>query len=125
MTVPNRQMVDGSCGGTFMMKSEDDTWTLFDNLSNNSIQHASTRRRAPRPKAPKTEGLFQIGHSSDVATQVIDAITRKLDQLMFDGFAPNSAHMNTQHEPCSFCSSPMHHVNDCPTTGNFSYVSNE
>jgi hypothetical protein len=108
-----------------MIKSEDEEWTLFDNLSNNSIQHASTRRRAPGPKAPKTEGIFQIGHSSDVATQVVDAITRKLDQLMVARFAPNSAHMHTQHEPCSLCSSPMHHVNDCPTAGNFSDVSNE
>jgi hypothetical protein len=88
-------MVDASCGGTFMMKSEDDAWTLFDNLSNNSIQHASPRRRAPAPKLQKTEGLFEIGHSSDVAIQVVNAITRKLDQLMVAGFAPNSAHMHT------------------------------
>jgi hypothetical protein len=60
-------MVDASCGGTFMMKSEDEAW-MFENLSNNSIQHASTRRRAPAPKAPKTEGLFEVGHSSNIAT---------------------------------------------------------
>jgi len=76
-------------------------------------------------KAPKTKGLFKIGHSSDVATQVVDAITRKLDQLMVASFAPNSAYMHTQHKPCSLCSSPMHHVNDCPTTRNFFDVSNE
>jgi hypothetical protein len=112
-------MVYASCGGTFMMKSEDEAWTFFDNLINNSIQHASTRRRAPTLKAPKTEGLFEIGHSSDVATQAVDAITRKLDQMMFAGFAPNSATMHTQHAPCSFCSSPMYHTNDCPTAGKF------
>lgn len=119
LTEPNRQMVDASCGGTFMMKSEDEAWTLFENLSNNSIQHASTRRRVPAPKAPKIEGLFEIGHSSDVATQVVDAITRKLDQMMVAGFAPNSTHIHTQHTPCSFCSNPMHHTNDCPTAGKF------
>ena len=37
---------------------------------------------APVLKAPKIEGLFEIGHSSYVAAQVVDAITRKLDQLM-------------------------------------------
>jgi len=120
LTEPNGKMVDASCGGTYMMKSEDEAWTLFENLSNNSIQHASTRRRAPAPKAPKTEGLFEIGHSSDVVTQVVDAITRKLDQMMVASFAPNSTHMYTQHAPCSFCSSPMHHINDCPTAGKFS-----
>jgi hypothetical protein len=30
LTEPNRQMVDASCGGTFMMKSEDEAWTLFE-----------------------------------------------------------------------------------------------
>jgi hypothetical protein len=64
-------------------------------LSNNSIQQASTKRRAPTPKAPKTEGLFEIGHSSDATTQVVDAITRKLYQMMVAGFAPNSTHMHT------------------------------
>jgi hypothetical protein len=122
---PNRQMVDASCGGTFMMKSEDEAWTLFENLSNNSIQHASTRRRAHAPKAPKTEGLFEVGHSSDIATQIVDAINRKFDQLMVAGFAPHSAHTNTLHSPCSFCLSPMHQDNDCPTAANFSNVSNE
>jgi hypothetical protein len=40
-----------------------------------------------------------------MATQVVDAITKKLDQLMTTGFAPNTTHMSTQPEPCSFCSS--------------------
>jgi hypothetical protein len=82
-------MVDASYGGTFMMKSEEEAWTLFENLSNNYVQHASTRHRAPAPKAPKAKGLFEIGHSLDVATQVVDVITRKLDQLMTaDEWAP-------------------------------------
>jgi hypothetical protein len=96
LTEPNRQMVDASCVGTFMMKSEYKAWTLFKNLSNNSIQHVSTRCRAPAPKAPKIEGLFEVGHSSDIATQVVDAIIRKFDQLMVAGFAPRSAHTHTQ-----------------------------
>jgi hypothetical protein len=60
-----------------------------------------------------------------MATQVVDAITKKLDQLMIASFAPNTAHMNTQPEPCSFCSSTMHHVNNCPTVGNYTNISNE
>jgi hypothetical protein len=64
-----------------------------------------------------------------MATQVVDAITRvdaiakKLDQIMIASFAPNTAHMTTQLESCSFCSSTMHHVNDCPTIGNYIDVS--
>jgi len=101
-------------------------WIMFENLSNNSIQHASTRRRELAPKSPKTEVFFfEIGHSSDVAIQVVDAINRKLYQLMVASFAPNSSHMHSQHAPCSLCSSPMHHINDYPTAGNFSDVSTE
>jgi hypothetical protein len=50
----------------------------FNSLAPNSI--AST------PKAPKADGLFEVGHF-DIATQVVDAITRKLDQLMVVGLA--------------------------------------
>jgi hypothetical protein len=66
-----------------------------------------------------------------MSTQVVEAITKvdaiakKLDQRMIAGFAPNTAHTGTQLESCSFCSSTMHHVNDCPTTGNYTDVSHE
>jgi hypothetical protein len=33
-----RSTVDASCGGTFMLKSEDEAWAMFENLSNNSRQ---------------------------------------------------------------------------------------
>jgi uncharacterized coiled-coil protein SlyX len=66
-----------------------------------------------------------------MSTQVVEAITKvdviakKLDQIMIAGFAPNTAHISTQPESCSFCSSTMHHLNDCPTAGNYTDVSHE
>jgi len=45
--------------------------------------------------------------------------------MMVASFAPNSARMHTQHTPCSFCSSSMHHTNDCLTAGKFSDDSTE
>jgi hypothetical protein len=39
-------MVVASCGGAFMLKNEDEAWSMLENLSNNSIQQVSTRRRA-------------------------------------------------------------------------------
>ena len=36
-----RQMVDTSCGGAFMSKSEDEVYTLFEILSENSINYTS------------------------------------------------------------------------------------
>ncbi|GAV67328.1 LOW QUALITY PROTEIN: hypothetical protein CFOL_v3_10834, partial [Cephalotus follicularis] len=43
LTAQNRQMVDASCGGTFMHKSEDEAWQLFESLSENSLHHLSSR----------------------------------------------------------------------------------
>jgi hypothetical protein len=125
LTESSRSTADASYGGTFMLKSEDEAWAMFENLSNNSHQQVSNRRRAPAPKAPKKESLFEIGSLADMATQVVDAITQKLDQMMTAGFAPNAAHISTQPEPCSFCSSTMHQVNNCLTTVNYTDVSNE
>ena len=36
-----RQIVDASCGGVFMSRSEDEAYDLFEMLSENSINHAS------------------------------------------------------------------------------------
>jgi hypothetical protein len=125
LTKTSRSTVDASCEGTFMLKSEDEAWAMFENLSNNSRQQASNRRREPAPKAPKTKSLFEVGSPADIATQVVDAITKKLDQLMITSFASNAAHISTQLEPCSFCSSTMHEVNNCPSAVNYAHVSNE
>jgi hypothetical protein len=72
-------MVDASYRGTFILKSEDEAWAMFENLSHNSIQQVSSRHKAPAPKALKSESLFKVGHSSNMATQVVEAITKKLD----------------------------------------------
>jgi hypothetical protein len=125
LTKSSRSMVDASCGGTFMLKSEDEAWVMFENLSNNSRQQVFNRRRALAPKPPKMESIFEVGQPSNVATQVVDAVTKRLDQLMIAGFAPNAAHISTQPEPCSLCSSTMHQVNNCPTAVNYTDASNE
>jgi hypothetical protein len=44
---------------------------------------------------------------------------------MTTGFASNAAHMSTQPEPCSFCSSTKHQVNNCHIAVNYTDVSNE
>jgi hypothetical protein len=62
LTKPYRQMVDASCEDTFMLKSENDSCTLFENLGKNSIQHASSSHRMPTLRALKTEGLFEVSN---------------------------------------------------------------
>lgn len=44
LSTNHRQMVDASCGGTFMMKRENEAWELFENLSENSFQHVAASR---------------------------------------------------------------------------------
>jgi hypothetical protein len=67
LTEPYRQMVDALCGENFMMKNEMEALTLFENLCNNSIQHASSRHRTLALRAPKAKGLFVIGNLLDVS----------------------------------------------------------
>jgi hypothetical protein len=68
---------------------------------------------------------FEVSNQVDVTTKV-DALSRKIDQLMGVGFAPTTtSHTPIQHEAYSFCFSPLHHGKDCPTVGQFYDISNE
>jgi hypothetical protein len=118
-------MVDASCGGTFMLKSEDDAWILFENLTENSLHHSSSDRRAPASKNQRSETIFGVNHSLYVTTKV-DALSRKLDQIMAAGFAPTIvSHIPPPQEVCSFCSNPSHQAKDCFIIGQFSEVPHE
>jgi hypothetical protein len=51
----------------------------------------------------------------------VDALSRKLDQLLVFGFVPATAsHIHTPHETCSFCFDPSHQAGNCPIVGQFS-----
>ncbi|CAN6465875.1 unnamed protein product [Victoria cruziana] len=47
LTEAHRQTIDSSCGGSLMLKSEEDAWMLFDTLSENSLHStgSSTSRQ--------------------------------------------------------------------------------
>ena len=38
----NRQMVNASCGGSFLYKTPEEAWELFEHLSENSHLHATS-----------------------------------------------------------------------------------
>jgi hypothetical protein len=100
-------------------------WTLFVNLCENTIEHASSSNRTLAPRAPKTEGLFEVSNPLDVTTKV-DALSRDIYQLMAAGFSRTTTpYMPLPQEACSFCSSPSHHARDCPIVGQFSEISHE
>lgn len=75
-------MVDASYGGTFMHKSEDEEWKLFETLSENSVYHVSaSRTEAPTTGSQKRGGLYEVGQSVAINTRV-DMLSEKLDCLL-------------------------------------------
>lgn len=114
-------MIDASCGGTFMLKSENKAWELFENLCQSSLQHASSScsDRQPPSSSQKRGGIYEVGHSIYVSEKV-DALSCKFDQLMSAGhFSTPSPHSSPMHEVCALCSSPTHHVSTCPSATQF------
>ncbi|XP_043716296.1 uncharacterized protein LOC122664515 [Telopea speciosissima] len=84
-------MVDASCGGTFMHKSENEAWQLFETLSENSLHHVSASRTEPTTTGPqKRGGLYKAVHSTQ-----------------------------TCQEACTLCASPAHYLSDCPLAVQF------
>ena len=77
----HRQMIDASCGGTFMFKNEHEAWQLFKTLSENSLHHMSAVCRDPPMTGPKRDGIYEVGHSIDIYSKV-DELSQKLDQLL-------------------------------------------
>jgi len=105
-----------------MLKSEDDVWTLFENLAKNSLHHSSSGQRTPTSKNQKSETIFEVSHPLDMTTEM-DALSRKLDQIMAASLAPTTApHIATPQEVCSFYLNPLHQAKDCPIIGQFSEV---
>jgi hypothetical protein len=74
-----------------MLKSEDDTWILFKNLLENSLHHSSSGRRTNA----KSQILYEVSQPLDLNAKV-DALSRKLDQLLASGFVSATAsHIHT------------------------------
>jgi hypothetical protein len=99
-----------------MLKSEDDAWTLFENLSENSLHHSSSCRRTNA----ESQTLYEVSQPLDLNAKV-DALSRKLDQLLASSFVPATAsHIHTPYDACLFCSDPSHQAGNCPIVGQFS-----
>jgi len=62
---------------------------LFENLGENSIQHASSNHQMHATKVSKAEGIYVVSNPLEVTIKV-DALSRNLDQLMASSFVPTS-----------------------------------
>ncbi|CAN6455421.1 unnamed protein product [Victoria cruziana] len=103
LTEAHRQTIDSSCGGSLMLKSEEDAWMLFDTLSKNSLH--STGSSTLRQQAGK-RGVLDIGTSPHVQTQ-LDSLSRKMDQLLSRG-------TSSSKPVCGLCDGVGHVTDDCP-----------
>jgi len=86
LSEPHCQMVDASCGGTFMTKNEDVAWELFNTMSDNFMHHASISRsdRFTPTIVQKKSEVCESGHLLDIHSKV-DLLTQKLDQILSMG----------------------------------------
>ncbi|KAI5681808.1 hypothetical protein M9H77_03036 [Catharanthus roseus] len=73
-------MVDSSCGGTFLHKTADEAWDLFENLSDNSQQHA-TSSRVGTSREIGNRGMYEVTQNVDLSSKV-DALSKKFVQLL-------------------------------------------
>ncbi|CAN6462305.1 unnamed protein product [Victoria cruziana] len=109
LTEPHRQVIDSSCGGSLMLKSEDDAWLLYDTLAENSLHNTGPTllRHQQTSSGASKKGVSEIGSGSHT-DQKLDALSRKLDQLL-------SSHTTGYGQPvCTLCDGLGHIVDDCP-----------
>ncbi|CAN6440338.1 unnamed protein product [Victoria cruziana] len=103
LTEAQRQVIDSSCGGSLMMKSEDDAWVLYDTLSENALHNTGPtvlRHQAGR------KGVLEVGPSTQVQSQ-LNSLSRKMDQLLTRG-------TGYSQPVCGLCDSIGHVTDDCP-----------
>ncbi|KAI5666646.1 hypothetical protein M9H77_16499 [Catharanthus roseus] len=74
-------MVDSSCGGTFLHKTADEAWDLFENLDDNSQQHATSSPISTSRQIGNRGGMNEVSQNVDLSLKV-DALSKKFDQLL-------------------------------------------
>ncbi|CAN6454695.1 unnamed protein product [Victoria cruziana] len=105
LTEAHKQVIDSSCGGSLMMKSEDDAWVLYDTLSENSLHNTGPtilRHQAAR------KGVSEIGSGTQSESK-LDSLSRKMDQLL-----TSRGGAGYGQPVCSLCDSIGHVTDDCP-----------
>ena len=76
-------MVNASCGGVFMSKSEDEAYTLFKILNENSINHASLSSYERSISHKKWTEIFEIKQTNSSPEANLNLIAQKLEKIDF------------------------------------------
>ncbi|KAI5658255.1 hypothetical protein M9H77_27048 [Catharanthus roseus] len=65
-------MVDSSCGGTFLHKTVDEAWDLFENLSNNSQQQTTSSRIGTSRQIGNRVGMYVPHHPPQSGNSIFE-----------------------------------------------------
>ncbi|KAI5661781.1 hypothetical protein M9H77_21104 [Catharanthus roseus] len=74
-------MVDSSCDGTFLHKTADEAWDLFENLSDNSQRYTTSSRIGTSREIGNRVRMYEVSQNVDLSLKV-DALSKKFDQLI-------------------------------------------
>ena len=115
---PDRYLLDGASGGTFMSKYEDEALELIELVAENSHHHAAKSfggRSSPAKAGMLDAKAAETGMLLDKIEKLTEAQNLIMDSLKVrpgsDGLAPVS-HIDVS--PCSHCSCFEHVELDCP-----------
>ena len=115
---PDRYLLDGASGGTFMSKYEDEALELIELVAENSHHHAAKSfggRSSPVKAGMLDAKAAKTGMLLDKIEKLTEAQNLIMDSLKVrpgsDGLAPIS-HIDVS--PCSHCSCFEHVELDCP-----------
>ncbi|CAN6465339.1 unnamed protein product [Victoria cruziana] len=111
LTEPHRQVIDSSCGGSLMLKSEDEAWLLYDTLAENSLHNTGPtvlrHQTGTGTSILGRKGTSETGSGSHT-DEKLDALSRKLDQLL------SSRTIGYGQPVCALCDSSGHITDECP-----------
>ncbi|CAN6458912.1 unnamed protein product [Victoria cruziana] len=111
LTEPHRQVIDSSCGGSLMLKSEDEARLLYDTLAENSLHNTGPtvlrHQTSTGTSIPGRKGTSETGSGSHT-DEKLDALSRKLDQLL------SSSTTGYGQPVCALCDSSGHITDECP-----------
>ncbi|KAF7832389.1 uncharacterized protein G2W53_014722 [Senna tora] len=98
----------------FLDKNPDEAWDLFEHLSENSQQRATSSRIGTSRQVGNKGGIYEVSNTHDLSNQVA-SLSKKFDQLM------NKLPVNfsNSQDVCVICASPKHCATDCPSASSY------
>ncbi|CAN6451408.1 unnamed protein product [Victoria cruziana] len=98
-----KQIIDSSCRDSLILMNEDNTWDLFDTLSENSLHNIGPFAL----RLSERNDVLEVGPAAHLQGQ-LDALSRKIDQLYVARGASSTQTV------CAVCHLPGHDLSKCP-----------